>query len=416
MTQQRALTDPYRIFLFINFLVSLCLGMIFTINLIYHAETAQLTPLQLVLVGTALEVSILIFEVPTGIVADVYSRRLSVIVGYAIMGTGFIVEGSQPVFVNILLGQVIWGLGYTFTSGALQAWMVDEVNDEQRMAGAFMRSSQLGSIAGIIGILTGVCLAVLQINLPILLGGAGLITLALALALIMPERNFKPTPKAERENWRHMTRQFSDGLRMVRGRRLLVVIAGIVFITGLYSEGLDRLWTKHFLDNIGLPFSQSIPTPVWWGIFGIGGMILHALFTEVTRRRVRSTDPASTVRVLWAFNLVQFSGMLIFALAGNFVLALVAYWTAQLFRGLQGPIFDAWSNAQIDSEVRATVLSMISQTDAIGQIAGGPGVGAIGNTFGVRYALMASSLLLLPILGLYGIAHQLIRRAEPAAV
>lgn len=413
---RRSSADPYRIFLFINFVVSLCLGMIFTINLIYHADTAQLTPLQLVLVGTALEVSILLFEVPTGIVADVYSRRLSVIVGYAIMGVGFIVEGAQPVFANILLGQVIWGLGYTFTSGALQAWMVDEVNDERRMAGAFMRSSQLGSIGGIIGIFAGVGLAVLQINLPIILGGAGLVALALSLMLIMPERNFKPTPKEERENWRQMTQQFRDGLKLVRGRQLLIVITGIVFITGLYSEGLDRLWTKHFLDNIGLPFGDTLPIPVWWGIFGIGSMILNAVFTEITRRRVKSTNHASVVRVLWAFNLVQFGGMLIFALAGNFVVALGAYWTAQLFRGLQGPIFDAWSNAQIDSEVRATVLSMISQTDAIGQVAGGPGVGAIGNTFGVRYALTASSFLLLPILGLYAMAHRLIRRAEPAVI
>ena len=46
---------------------------------LYRVQTAQLSPLELLLLGAALEGAVLLFEVPTGIVADVYSRRLSVI-------------------------------------------------------------------------------------------------------------------------------------------------------------------------------------------------------------------------------------------------------------------------------------------------------------------------------------------------
>jgi DHA3 family tetracycline resistance protein-like MFS transporter len=104
--------------------------MMFVTMSLYEATVAGLTPVQLILVGTALEISAFVFEVPTGIVADVYSRRLSIIIGYVLMGLGFLVEGFFPAFLPILLAQIIWGLGYTFTSGATQAWITDEIGED----------------------------------------------------------------------------------------------------------------------------------------------------------------------------------------------------------------------------------------------------------------------------------------------
>jgi len=84
-----------------------------TTNLVYRVETVGLNALQLVLVGTLLEATTLAFEVPTGVVADVYSRRLSILIGFALMGAGFVVEGAIPLFAGVLAAQVVWGLGFT---------------------------------------------------------------------------------------------------------------------------------------------------------------------------------------------------------------------------------------------------------------------------------------------------------------
>jgi DHA3 family tetracycline resistance protein-like MFS transporter len=119
-----------QVYLFIEFTASALFSMMFVTMSLYEATVAGLTPLQLVLVGTAVELSIFVFEVPTGVVADVYSRRLSIIIGYLLMGVGFLVEGLFPAFLPILLAQVVWGLGYTFTSGATQAWITDEIGEE----------------------------------------------------------------------------------------------------------------------------------------------------------------------------------------------------------------------------------------------------------------------------------------------
>jgi DHA3 family tetracycline resistance protein-like MFS transporter len=81
----RKKVDAFTVYVILRFCASLLFSLIFTVNLIYHVTVVELTPLQLVLVGTILEATVFIFEVPTGVVADVKSRRLSIIVGYALM-------------------------------------------------------------------------------------------------------------------------------------------------------------------------------------------------------------------------------------------------------------------------------------------------------------------------------------------
>jgi MFS transporter, DHA3 family, tetracycline resistance protein len=134
--------SAYWVYLIYEGALSFLLTMIFTASDIYQVTLVGLTPLQLVLVGTTLETAILIFEIPTGVVADAYSRRLSVIIGVTLIGIGFLTEGSFPSFISILFAQVIWGLGYTFTSGATQAWISDEIG-EAAAGRAFLRASQV---------------------------------------------------------------------------------------------------------------------------------------------------------------------------------------------------------------------------------------------------------------------------------
>jgi DHA3 family tetracycline resistance protein-like MFS transporter len=102
-------------------------------------------------------------------------------------------------------------------------------------------------------------------------------------------------------------------------------------------------------------------------------------------------------------------GVFSFALAGTLLLAALAYWLVYVTRNVIGPLYTAWVNQRLDSQVRATVISMSSQVDAIGQITGGPAVGLIGNLVSVRAALLTSGVILTPVLALYRFA---IRRDE----
>ena len=113
-------------------------GLFSTVVNVYLATNVTDDPFQLVLIWTVFTTTTLLFEIPTGIVADVYSRRLSVIIGYAMIGVGAILEGFFQIFELVLLAQVVWGIGITFISGASDAWIADEIG-EGKVGQAYMR-------------------------------------------------------------------------------------------------------------------------------------------------------------------------------------------------------------------------------------------------------------------------------------
>ncbi|MEP7294047.1 MAG: MFS transporter, partial [Chloroflexota bacterium] len=406
----------------LSVVAALAFNMMFTLLLVYEAQVVGLSPLQLVLVGTTVEIICFAFEIPTGIVADLYSRRLSVIVGFLLVGIGFLIEGSLPFFAAILLTQFFWGIGATFLSGALEAWIVDEVGEE-RMGQVFLRGSQAGQVGGIVGIIISVALGSIALALPVIVGALMMVSLGVFLILVMPETGFKPTARGERSTWQSMAGTLREGLKLVRGRRILMIFLAIGLVGGLYSEGFDRLWQAHLLRDFTLPGLGTLQPVVWFGVIGIVGMLLGALANEVARRRLNTQNPKALARALVGMHAVMIGGLVVFALAGSFPLALAALLLANVLRGTISPILSSWTNRYIDSNIRATVLSSLSQMNAIGQIGGGPVVGVIGDRLGLRAALSASALLLSPIVWLIArasrraqVVEEVVPEAEAAGV
>jgi len=392
--------DAYRLYLLMSGASSMFFMLVFSVNMIYQVQTVGLSPLQLVLVGTTLETTAFLFEVPTGVVADVYSRRLSLIIGFALIGAGFMLEGLIPTFAAMLGAQVLWGIGYTFTSGAQQAWITDEIG-EDKVGKAFLRGSQVAQLVGIVATMIAIVLGSLLLNLPIVLGGVLFVALAVFLALYMAENGFQPTPKAARSTWRQMGDTLRGGLKLVRGRPVLLAIMGIGLFVGLYSEGFDRLGTAHLLESFTLPDFGGLQPVVYLGIMGMIGGLLATGATQIVMKRFNTTDNNAMARAQFIISGLLVGCLFGFALAGNFFLAVLFNWGVGIMRTLYGPIESTWINQHLDSNVRATVISMRGQVDAFGQIAGGPPVGFIGDRLGIRAALVAAGLILSPVLPLY---------------
>ena len=400
--------DSKLVYLTSTAISSFILSLVFAANQLYRVQTVGLDPLQLVLVGTALEVTAFIFEIPTGVVADVYSRRLSVIIGSFLFGLGFLVEGLFPIFGVVLLAQVIWGLGWTFISGAHDAWITDEVGAEN-VGQIFLRSSQVSQIASVVGIPFFVWLANLNYQVPIIVGGILMIVLGLFQMVAMDEQGFSPTPKAERETWKAMWSTTRKGFRLTRSQPTLWAYIGIAIFIGLYSEGYDRLSEKHFIDNFVFPALPWGGDPIvsWFALMRVGSLPLTLIATEIIRRRESALKNHKVVRLLQGIYGGMVLGLLVFARTQNFYVAVLATLLIETLRGTTNPVTTTWLNQFIDSKVRATVLSMISQVDAVGQMSGGPVVGLIGNLRSIRAALTGSALLLAPVVPLFGRAHKL---------
>jgi DHA3 family tetracycline resistance protein-like MFS transporter len=396
---------PFAVYLILQVSSAVIFSLIFTVDMVYQATVVGLSPLQLVLVGTALEATVFLFEVPTGVVADVRSRRLSIIIGHALMGAGFILEGAIPAFATVLVAQLLWGLGYTFTSGATQAWISDEIGEE-RAAHAFLRGSQAGRFGSLAAIPASVALGSASVALPIVVGGGSLILLAGFLALVMTEEGFSPTPPEERTSWGMMLKTVGDARALVRRRPVLLTLLGISLFYGLYSEGFDRLWTPHLLDNFAVPVLDGVRPVVWFGLIRAVAAGVSIAAVEVVRRRVDVGRPGPIARALTGVTLLVTVALVAFGLVRSFWIAVGLFWLIGALRSVSAPLYDAWFNRRIDDpQVRATMFSVSGQANAIGQIAGGPAVGAVGNA-SMRAALVASGLLLAPVAPLYAAARR----------
>jgi MFS transporter, DHA3 family, tetracycline resistance protein len=385
------------VYLFIEFSASMFFAMMFVVTSLYEVTIAGLTPVQLILVGTTLEVSAFLFEVPTGIVADVYSRRLSIIIGYFLMGLGFLIVGFFPAFLPILLAQVVWGLGYTFTSGATQAWLTDEIGEDSANK-LFIRATQVGLFASLIGMGLAMLVGANNVALPIRVGAVGVILIGVILAVIMPETGFHPTPRENRTTWQHMWHTFRQGVQAVRSKPRLMNIVFIGLFFGLYSEGFDRLWVKHLLDNFELPILFGNTQVAFFAALRVAGTILTIFAVRFVEKRVDSTSPLAIGRAMLLVTGGISVALLGFALSPLLLLSLSLYLVIDALRDVQIPLQTAWINHNLDSKVRATVHSMFGQVDAVGQMLGGPIVAVIAAFGSAVASLVTSSLLLTPAL------------------
>jgi len=389
-----------RVYLALRVATSLFMSIVFTASGVFAVINAQLSPLQLVLLGTALEGTIFVFEVPTGVLADTWSRKCSILIGLVLIGCGFVLWGSFNRFMPMLIAQMLWGLGYTFANGATDAWIADEIGTE-RAGILYLHAAQLSQIGSLVGMGLGILIGSFYVARAIVTGGIGMLALALATAVSMPETRFQLGRNSSAVSGpRSMGQTLRASLCIVRGRSMLIMIFTIGAFLGMASEGYDRLNSAHLLRDFGHPFKMVQPV-VWLGALGVMSMVLNFAAVQAASRCVDTASHRSVSRAMLLIDSFLIASMLLFALAGNLGAAIGYQWLIGMARTIRSPLDSAWVNQYVVSEVRATVLSMRSQMDALGQLLGGPLVGWIGNVISIRAALALTAIALTPVLFVY---------------
>jgi DHA3 family tetracycline resistance protein-like MFS transporter len=402
--------SSYRLYLLINGWGSFAGRTAFTLNLIYQATVVGLSPLQLVLVGTLMETVCFVAQVPTGVIADLVSRRLSVIIGYLLMGAGLLVWGLLPSFGAILVANVIWSIGAVCVDGAEEAWAADEI-EPGRVTQAFVRGGQIGQAGALLGIVAATGLAVFGLGVPIVVGGVLTLALGVLLGFVMPEERWSPTATEERTTWRSMRGQVVSGGRAVRHSGMLAgIVAGTLF-AGMSSEGFDRL-SQPFL----LPFLPGAPTELVFGALTMVAAVGSIVVTGVAGRKLDALHPQRTGRILALFEALTAAGMIWFGFTGRLWIAVGLYLVVRLLRDGAGPILTVWLVSATSPGSRATVFSIQAQADALGQIVGGPPVGLIGQRRSIGAGISAAGFFLLPAMVLFAVAARRSPVAEPQPV
>jgi DHA3 family tetracycline resistance protein-like MFS transporter len=223
----------------------------------------------------------------------------------------------------------------------------------------------------------------------------------------MPETRVRRAESGERPR---LTRTFRDGVRAVRRSHVLVLVLLVAALHGMATEGFDRLSQLHLLEGTSFPAVGDLGLVAWFGLIEAVGLGLSIVAAQILRRRADLASYAVTTRVLAAIDVALIASVVAFGLLDRFWLAIGAFWIVAFLREVRQPVFTAWLNRGLESETRATVNSMAGQMDAIGQVVGGPTIGAVAVAWGVPAAIAASGILRTPALALYA---RVLRRGEP---
>jgi MFS transporter, DHA3 family, tetracycline resistance protein len=446
---------PYPLYLILECGTSFLLGISYATITVYWVISGRLDPLELLLLGTALELSYFLLQLPTGVLADLVSRRLCTLAGLFIVGIALIMESLSPAFANLVAAQVVLGLGAALNNGAQEAWVAGELAGElgdDRMTGVYLRATQYGLIATVAGSLLSGVIALAGLNMPLLTGGSLICLLAVAAAVVMPEQNFQPAqlvqpalpvepalpvqpaqlvqpalpvqpspPGRWHPVFRHRLALVASSARALLAEQTrathravtavpgLVLLFGMTLFAGMWSESFDRLWGAFLLRDIRFPQLSGLHPAMWFSLFACAAALLGVGATELAKRRTERLGPDSVAGGLLALTLAIGAAVVVMATAHAFAVVVAAYVAVSLLRPVLDPLLSGWMVTRIEPSVRATALSAKDMFDSAGQIAGGPVIGAIGTLTSIRIALLAGAAALVPAAACVAAASRRIR-------
>jgi MFS transporter, DHA3 family, tetracycline resistance protein len=412
----RARTNPYRLYIGIQAADSFLSAVAYTTAIVYRVRSGHLNPLDLILLGTVLEVSYFVVQLPTGVLADMVSRRLCVIAGLLLAAAGFVLQGLSARSAVQLAGQIPVGVGAALGLGAQEAWLADEAGNAE-LTSVFLRATQLGLAGGLAGSVLAGVLPLGGLDVAFLLGGGLMAVLGVVVACVMPETGFRPTRAPRlggvlRDTWGEFAGQVGKTGRAMAAVPGLVLLLGMVFFVGMWSEGFDRLWGAFLLKDIRFPHT-GLGTPLWFSVFAVASGLLGLASTHWVNRRTRRLGPGSVVPTLVALTVATALAVAVMATGQVFAVAVAAYLVIATMRPVFSPLITGWVVARVGSEIRATALSATEMFDSGGQIAGGPLIGAIGVLASVRAALLASAVALAPAVAFLVAAARRLRAQAP---
>ncbi|WP_020579574.1 MFS transporter [Actinopolymorpha alba] len=354
---------------------------------LYMVVDAGLSPAQLLMIASAQGVASVIFELPAGVVADAVSRKWAIVVAHALMGTAMITTGLFPGFIALMLSQMLWGVSWTFSSGADVAWITDELNQPKTIHRVLTRQARWQLIGAAVGMIAlGSLASVIGRPVAIVAAGIAMLLLGVVVAVTFPERNFVPI---RTRRWRAAMAIARRGAGLaMRDRTILVLVIVTVLVNGA-ADSFGRIYPVQ-LANLGFPSDSS--GTAWFTALGIAGLITGALSLYAVERRIHTEHGARGAMLLACSAGVV--GLGILGLAPNLTFAITAVLIASgIAMPLVRTVTTIWVNRRTTSDVRATMHSFLAQAEYVGEIFCAAVLAAISGLTGAAGAVGLAAVL-----------------------
>jgi MFS family permease len=371
-----------RSYLTISGIYTLSASLIWGITTLFLLD-AGLDILEVFIANAVFTGAMVVFEIPTGVVADLWGRRasflLSVIV--LILGTVFYIWAAQNGGTLLLfsLASVVLGLGFTFYSGAVEAWLVDALEATSYDGGLdhiFSRGALISGAAMLIGTTSGGFLGNINLALPFFVR-IGLLVIVFFIAWrLMHDLGFKPrhvSLRAIPQEVRNLTRtSIQYGVRDPSIRLLMYgSFVGMGFMVWAWYA-----WQPYFLELLGNQDAVWVTGLIAasMALAAMAGNSLVEFFTRFCGKRTTLLISGWSVFTL---------AMIGVGLAQSFPLAVGLFLVANVALGVVSPVKQAYLHQMIPSEQRATVVSFDSLVGSGGGVIGQTGLGYISRNFSI---------------------------------
>ena len=383
---------------------TLAASVIWGVNTLFLLD-AGLSIGEVFIANSAWSAGTVLFEIPTGVVADTVGRRVSFLLSLVVLASatlgyvGLAEVGGGVVAFSIV--SVIIGLGFTFYSGAMEAWLVDGVRalgftgDFDKV---FSRGQLVSGAAMLVGTVGGGVLGQVDLSLPFLLR-SGLLVLLFVLAFAgMDEIGFEPRRMSLREVPAEAMRMAREGVVFGWGNRSLrLLMLATAAQMGLFSWAWYA-WQPYFLELLG-------EDAVWVAgvvaaLLAVSMMVGNGIVEIVTRWCGRR----STV-FIWAgagFSLALVGVGAVTA----FVPAVALLFLGGVAIGVQAPVRQAFIHEVVPSGQRATVVSFDSMVTGGGSVVGQTSLGAYSEARGFSAGYIAAGLATIVAIPLHGLLRR----------
>jgi MFS family permease len=396
-----------RTYLTITGLFTGALALIWGVNTLFLLD-AGLDIFHVMLVNAAFSFAQFVFEVPTGVVADTLGRKVSLLFCLFTLLFATLAYVALPAlhggFVPFVIVSVLLGLGFTFWSGAGEAWLVDALKHldyDQPIERVFAKAQVTFGIAMLLGTTLGGFLGQIDLRVPYLVRAGLLIPLIVLAWSGVKELGIHTRALRLADVPREMKAVLVKGLRygikhpVVRPLMFAAAVANTFMMFGFYS------WQRYFLDLLGKEL-------VWVNGVVAAAVGLASIAGNLLMDRVCRLIPTRT-GVLIAAVAVRTVTILLCGLATSFGVAVGLYLISNVAGGVASPIRQAMLNANIPSGERATILSIDSLFAELGSGIGQSGWGYVARQRGIGASWAAAGAFLI-----LGIPFLLMaRRADP---
>jgi MFS family permease len=378
-----------RTYLTLTLLTTLASSFIWGINTIFLLD-AGLNNAEAFAANAFFTVGMVIFEIPTGVVADTRGRQFSYVLGAAtlILSTllYYLMWQLHAPLWGWAIASILLGLGFTFFSGATEAWLVDALKATGftgHLEHVFGRAQTVGGAAMLIGTVAGGVIAqATNLGVPYLIRALMLgVTLVVALRFMRdigftPDRDISPGKAI-----RNVVRGSIDGGFRNPPVRWLMLAAPFTAGAGIYVFYAAQPYLLQLFGDKTAYGVAGLAAAIVAGVQIVGGLIVPWV-----RRLFRRRTDALVVGLILNVALLALLGW-----TGSFAVALLLLAAWSLVFAVEAPLRSAFVNGLIPSEQRATVLSFDSLMGSAGGVVAQPVLGRVADVSGYAASYVVSA-------------------------